>query len=323
MGGEVHNFFRIPGRDGPTDWIFVQQTYQNLVESTFAFVIEGSIGNATGQTEPSVVAIDDFSLALSPCPRPGECAFESAHLCTWNVEYTDGLTWKLSDGQEIHGNGPDVDHTTNTSIGGFAIMEIFDGQSGKIGSLVSEPIMDDIYGFCFTFFFYMYCDNAAALSVSIRNNGSETTLWALEGHFSPDWTYGKVGIPTSLFYDEIVIVINGVAGSGSGWIAIDDLFTATGECSIEPPGATPVPVGPTTPSPGTNIFSCNFEIDICGMVQSASDDFDWEHQTQEEPEELPAGGYILADSVIPSRGANASVATPLLPYSGIQCLGFE
>lgn len=60
----------------------------------------------------------------------------------------------------------------------------------------------------------------------------------------------QVGIPTSA--DEgFEIVIDGVTGSyADGWIALDDLYTYNGECTTQPPEATPAPLATTTAAPG-------------------------------------------------------------------------
>lgn len=50
----------------------------------------------------------------------------------------------------------------------------------------------------------------------------------------------QVGIPGSSANEEFEIVVEGVTGNyADGWIAVDDLHTATGYCSHQPPEARP------------------------------------------------------------------------------------
>ncbi|XP_068217643.1 MAM and LDL-receptor class A domain-containing protein 1-like [Palaemon carinicauda] len=318
FAGEVNKFFTIPGRDGPSNWELVQQTYSHVAPGTFSFLIEGVVGNSTEGPGNSVICIDDYSLASTGCPQAGTCSFEEAHMCTWGVEKTNHVAWMLSDGLEIHGTGPDKDHTTNKTEGGYVVMDVSGAAKGTITSLISETIDDDVYGFCFTFFFSMSIDEEASLTVSVRYNEKEDLLWRLPGSNTNEWTYGQVGIPSGLAKDGIRIVINGITGSKADgvWIAVDDLFTAVGGgCSIQPADATP--------ESEEVIFSCDFEEDTCGMTQNATDDFKWEHQNEEEPEELPPGGYILTDALYRDKGMSASISTPELVYNGLQCLSFR
>lgn len=60
----------------------------------------------------------------------------------------------------------------------------------------------------------------------------------------------QVGIPNSADAD-FELVIEGVTGSyANGWIAMDDLYTYMGECTAQPPEATPEPLATTTSAPG-------------------------------------------------------------------------
>ena len=75
VGDKIEEFFTIPGRDGPSGWDLVQHTYAHVVEGTFSFIIQGTVGNATGRSGDSIVAIDDYSLAMTACPQVKKCNF--------------------------------------------------------------------------------------------------------------------------------------------------------------------------------------------------------------------------------------------------------
>ncbi|XP_037797571.1 MAM and LDL-receptor class A domain-containing protein 2-like [Penaeus monodon] len=124
FAGQVSPFIELSDQIGVTEWTLLQQTYTNLVpNATVGFFIEGEVGVTDPDYGESVVAVDDFSLTNSACPRPGACAFEDANLCSWHVEASEDLAWQLTDGQESHDHGPQTDHTTNTMTGGYMIVE--------------------------------------------------------------------------------------------------------------------------------------------------------------------------------------------------------
>lgn len=68
----------------------------------------------------------------------------------------------------------------------------------------------------------------------------------------------QVGIPNPA--DEgFKIIVEGVTGSyTNGWIALDDLYTYTGDCSTQPPEATIAPPATTTAAPGYSSWTLYF-----------------------------------------------------------------
>ncbi|KAG7165102.1 MAM and LDL-receptor class A domain-containing protein 2-like 3 [Homarus americanus] len=325
FAGDITTIVEVNDRDGAKNWTLLQQTYTNLAaDATFALVIRGDVGAASPNNGESVLAIDDYSFTNTGCPEPGSCTFEDAHLCMWHVEMSEDVSWQLTDGRESHSRGPHFDHTTNTSAGGYLILEDFDVHSGVVTDLVSSHIPNDVEGFCFSFFYSLSGDDGARLNVSSRTDDGTNTLWSLTGDQGPDWYYGQVGIAGSSSKGDFEIVIEGVTGSlAEGWIALDDLFTVMGECTILPPIATPTPIPVTTPLPPGDIFNCDFEMDICSMIQASSDDFDWVYHHSEDEFELPPGGYLLLDSNGHDPGNRAVITTPELTHKGLQCISFQ
>ncbi|XP_069167060.1 MAM and LDL-receptor class A domain-containing protein 1-like [Procambarus clarkii] len=324
FSGIITPIVELNDKEGTMNWTLIQQTYKNNAHlATVGFVVSGEVGAASADAGESVIAIDDYSFTTTACPQPGSCTFEDAHMCMWHVEMSEDVVWQLTDGRESHSNGPKVDHTTNTSSGGYVMVEDSGEHANTATALVSSHIPNDVYGFCFSFFYSMSGDDEARLKISSRSDDGKNIIWSLTGQQGPDWLYGQVGIPGST-RGEFEIVIEGVTGSySSGWIALDDLFTSTGDCVTLPSAATPTPLPSTTPNPPSDIFNCDFEEDMCSMIQVTSDDFDWFYQHEEDDFELPPGGYMLMDATGHSNKEKAVIKTPEITYLGLQCISFR
>ncbi|XP_071520606.1 MAM and LDL-receptor class A domain-containing protein 1-like [Panulirus ornatus] len=321
FAGEANSLLDLNDKDGALTWTLVQQTYTNMVDqATFGLVVRGEVGSASPSTGSCLVAVDDYSLTSTACPQPGSCTFEDAHTCMWRVETYQDLSWELTDGLESHGHGPSLDHTTNTSTGGYMVVEDFGEQSGMVTKLVSSRMATDVNGHCFSFFFSVSGDNGSQLNVLTRTDNEKNLLWSLTGDQGPQWLFGQVGITGSSNDEEFEIVVEGVTGSyADGWIALDDLFTLPGGCSLLPPDAIP----PTTITPSGDIFRCDFEVDLCSMTQATSDDFDWQHQHVVDDSELPSGGYLLVNATGRFPDDRSTVTTPELSQLGLQCVNFK
>lgn len=82
----------------------------------FQIVVEGV---KAGLTQEGDMAFDDVQLTDAHCPPPGHCDFES-NLCSWSnlgggVDQGD---WLRGRGASLNpSTGPNVDHTTNSTLG--------------------------------------------------------------------------------------------------------------------------------------------------------------------------------------------------------------
>lgn len=72
------------------------------------------------------------------------------------------------------------------------VVEDFGEHSGMATGLISTRIANDIYGYCFSFFYSMSGDEGARLNVSTRSDDRKDTLWSLAGDQGQDWLYGQV-----------------------------------------------------------------------------------------------------------------------------------
>lgn len=73
------------------------------------------------------------------------------------------------------------------------MVEDTDEQSGMVTSLVSSFIPNDVYGYCFTFFYSLSGDEEAQLRVRTRRVTGNTTVWSLTGDQGSEWLYAQVG----------------------------------------------------------------------------------------------------------------------------------
>ncbi|CAL4123026.1 unnamed protein product, partial [Meganyctiphanes norvegica] len=285
VDGEVEELIQVAG-GRVNDWEILQVTHSNFVPGqNFTYFIEGVMAIKNDTT--SIIAIDDFSLGNGACPEDGSCEFEDSHLCTWQTDPTSEVQWRLTDGRLSEGHGPERDHTSNKTTGGYIVIEDYDLHTGAISRLLSEMIDNDVEGFCFSFFFSMKGDQQAKLKISVQEDLNTTSLlWKLIGAHGPNWSYGQVAIPGST-EGQFSIVIEAIIGDGAnGWLALDDLHldsSGAADCGLKPSVATPSPLPETTTPmalPTTtehthaNTVKCDFNWDMCGWKMIAGDNDD-------------------------------------------------
>ena len=65
---------------------------------------------------------------------------------------------------------------------------------GKVAKIVSETVVDEVDGYCFSFFFSMHDGESNALNISTiyEGTGEQTAIWFLVGEKGRDWIYGQV-----------------------------------------------------------------------------------------------------------------------------------
>ncbi|XP_072544730.1 apical endosomal glycoprotein [Salminus brasiliensis] len=97
-------------------WRFAQAPLPHT-SPDYRIVVEG----VKGQSEQGAMAVDDLMLSKYPCTGPGHCDFE-VNMCGWrNVLEEDDANWLRDQGNaQAPNTGPNVDHTTNSSIGKFS-----------------------------------------------------------------------------------------------------------------------------------------------------------------------------------------------------------
>lgn len=80
------------------------------------------------------------------------------------------------------------------STGGYIVVEDEGEHAGMVTSLVSSFISNDVYGYCFTFFYSLTGDAEAQLNIKTRSDSGTNVLWSLSGEQGPDWLQGQVCI---------------------------------------------------------------------------------------------------------------------------------
>ncbi|KAJ8029935.1 MAM and LDL-receptor class A domain-containing protein 2 [Holothuria leucospilota] len=251
-----------------------------------------------GVKERDDVALDDVMLyASEDCPdfttnapppttRPElvenvNCDFET-DWCGY-VQATDDLfDWMRHSGPtSSFGSGPNVDHTTGTADGYYALMDCsnnflrFDDRARLISPLLQASSSVR----CLRFFFYKYSTNSRTqdfLNVYIKE-------WGHRLGFDPDWSYfgvtpegewveGWVEIPAST--EPVNIIFEGSYAFYEYYcdIALDDISVHSNSCPEDPSG----PIG-------FENIDCDFEDEddpLCGYEQGVlnfqyTDKIDW------------------------------------------------
>ncbi|XP_013393211.1 MAM and LDL-receptor class A domain-containing protein 1 [Lingula anatina] len=285
------------------------------------------------------IALDDIITTPGNCPPEGSCNFDNG-MCTYsNVQDgSDDFDWVIKKNNRPAGN-PRTDHTTSAAAGGMMYISARkprnNGDRARVMSQLFSPTGSSPK--CFKFWWYLYNTNAGTLRAIVKSNGTSTTVWEMTASGNNRWRYGAFPVQSQSSY---VIILEGVVGSGSGDIALDDTSLSTQGCGISPAGArpssfttTPTPATTTVtvpPSTAPNSFNCSFEYGLCGWKQLQNDQFDWTRVKGSTSSTLtgPANDhttgskYVYIESSRPRvQGDNAMLQSEVLNGSS-QCLHF-
>ena len=95
------------------------------------------------------------------------CDFESG-LCSWqNKGEAEWVTTRGFNGYPPD-TGPNIDHTTDSTVGHFLQADSADQVPGTSPFLLESSEFQAVTKFCFTFFYYMHGDNLGSLILSVR-----------------------------------------------------------------------------------------------------------------------------------------------------------
>ncbi|XP_013393210.1 MAM and LDL-receptor class A domain-containing protein 2-like, partial [Lingula anatina] len=289
------------------------------------------------------IALDDIITTPGNCPPEGSCNFDNG-MCTYsNVQDgSDDFDWVIKKNNRPAGN-PRTDHTTSAAAGGMMYISARkprnNGDRARVMSQLFSPTGSSPK--CFKFWWYLYNTNAGTLRAIVKSNGTSTTVWEMAASRYNRWRYGAFPVQSQSSY---VIILEGVVGSGSGDIALDDTSLSTQGCGISPAGArpssfttTPTPATTTVtvpPSTAPNSFNCSFEYGLCGWKQLQNDQFDWTRVKGSTSSTLtgPAndhttgsGFYIFVETSNPRKtGDAAQIESPTVTPGGQwrKCLRF-
>ncbi|XP_058250824.1 MAM and LDL-receptor class A domain-containing protein 1 [Hemibagrus wyckioides] len=203
----------------------------------YRIIVEG----IKGQSEQSIVAVDDVLVSHYPCTGPGHCDFE-LNMCSWrNLMAEDNMDWLRNQGNsKAPSTGPSVDHTTNSPIGYYLYVDTTVGCWGDRALLLSEIFPPGNREQCFTFWYHIYGQNVGTLNLYINNrtlhdNGDKLghLIWTDSGDEGDVWWSARVNINQKEPFWFVFEYLKGQASGGD--VAIDDIQITYSSCNPELP----------------------------------------------------------------------------------------
>ncbi|KAJ1145650.1 hypothetical protein NDU88_011936 [Pleurodeles waltl] len=214
----------------------------------FDAVLGGSLGN---------IAIDDITVRSGHCVAQVHCSFEEG-LCGYSNE-TNHLWVRQSNFSGITRGGPSIDHTTETIIGQYMIVDtskvaMASGTSFLMRSEVHEPLYGDG---CLGLWYYVSGRNAGILNIYVEQEKTRKQVLRISDIPGGTWHYNNISIQADIHWTVAIEAVG--AGADLSFIAVDDIQLSRKSC----------------PKPGT----CDFERDSCGwstMKNGRRERHDWD-----------------------------------------------
>ena len=142
------------------------------------------------------------------------CNFECNCPCSWNLDPTNDMPWKVKKGpSDIIFTGPSADHTLQSTAGHYAYIETNVTSLNNAARLISPLVSVGSTGLCFQFFYHMYGTNINRLNLYTKQNGNlGKAVWQKIGEQGNRWILGQVYLE---YLSNVQFVIEGVAGNGA------------------------------------------------------------------------------------------------------------
>ncbi|XP_033095896.1 MAM and LDL-receptor class A domain-containing protein 1-like [Anneissia japonica] len=182
-------------------------------------------------------------------------------------DYNDNFYWiRTSGSTNAFGTGPKYDHTYGTSQGFYLYMETSNprnyNETGRIWILLYNATNVT----CVEWFYHMNGTTGNILNVYIINATAVvgTPAWTEKNNQGNIWQLGQISVERDILY--YYIMFEGIVGSSTGGIALDDVRITFGACSRDAQ------------------TKCDFEDPyICYFEQDEYDDFDWKRTSGSTP----------------------------------------
>ncbi|XP_028831423.1 MAM and LDL-receptor class A domain-containing protein 1 [Denticeps clupeoides] len=289
----------------PSDWEVSEVTVSS--PSKFRVAFKATLN----QAPDSHVLLDDVAVTDGACTPTGSCDFESGQ-CTWNSAgraTAKTHEWIQADG---HFQGPETDHTTQTSDGRFLLSRTQNPNSKAV--LVSERFQQ-ISQLCFSFWIYINDSDSGTFRVFTRSATDSQDL-LLETRFTEKkW----IRFSNTLSVAEHIQIFLEAESESSGFIAIDDILITPNICQDH------VNVSALT--------ACQFEDGTCGWRDVSVGQFSWrrdrngtdsantgpsvDHTTGTE-----LGWYMAVEADHGEHNSYAALQSPAFDQASVDC-GFE
>lgn len=350
-GAYSSNLFSVSGDVGK-EW---QHGQINIVSpsSDWQIVFEG----IKGTKSTGLIAIDDIKFSKGICPNLGDCSFDDGSTCGYRNVHNSQINWITRRGLAPNsGTGPSNDHTLANYRGYYVLFETgWITQAGAKGRMESEFIPSLKSASCVRFYYHMKASNPQDLGkLNVYKYSydtmKETLIWRLEFAQGDDWLEAKVSYMES---SKHVIIFEGVRGTGTGDIALDDIsFYPSSNCTTLPALADPSEPEPTPTTRTTLVsrtrtnpttytwqsesqYDCNFEQkNLCSWSNDTTGTQFWQLKSgpaisatasygpQTDHTYLNATGtYIWIDPRYPSKYNRSRIYSPEI-RSGDKCIEF-
>ncbi|CAF1593620.1 unnamed protein product, partial [Adineta ricciae] len=250
--------YTIHGTQG-SQWKLAQTTVRS--GASYHIIFEGLLNHTNGVLDS--IALDDVSIRSGACDLLGSCDFEQG-ICGYQLMKAD-FDWKRTSYNIEIFSAPQFDHTTNSRAGFYLWIERRQSTQGKKARIESELIPVGIN--CISFWYYMNNTVGAELNVYIRDPRSDfyNKIWSTDTIHGSFWVLQEVNVRPNMTVNGtnmFTIVYEGVVGSKTGDLAIDDLSVRSGTCQSSTPPQNMYKCLDGTLIPKTKV--CDFVVDCKG-----------------------------------------------------------
>ncbi|KAL1280451.1 hypothetical protein QQF64_015051 [Cirrhinus molitorella] len=235
----------------------------------------------------------------------GPCNFENGQ-CEWSDISVGPNKWQWVKATN------NTDHTTGTGH----YMQTYIMDPSKNEAVFQSPSLPISSAYCqLLFHFHVGVGSAGNLSVILQKGEDDwKLLWTRFSSTSTQWVpeqlpMGKQDQPYRIIFSSQTSFRQDDSSSTNPTMALDDISFHNCEKDYQPPDFS--------------LATCSFEKDLCGWIQGAAEELDWERST-ETPNAGPPGDhtsgngyYLYIKSSSHSRtGDTAYLKSPLSPPTG-------
>uniref|UniRef100_G3Q234 MAM domain-containing protein n=1 Tax=Gasterosteus aculeatus aculeatus TaxID=481459 RepID=G3Q234_GASAC len=263
------------------------------------------------------VAVDDVAFVEGPCAAPRVCSFEGQR-CGYSS--SGKVQWLHRSGSTVTLTGPETDHTLETELGFYMLVNTGKNflPSGGTSVLNSPVRQGNGRTECVHFWYHMGGANPGSLTLFMKPvKGERVKIFSDSLDQGDVWRHGNGNISSALMDWQLEFEVVG-AGGVDTHVAVDDIFLSAHPC--EDRGS-----------------KCSLERGMCSWsnTQNANaDKLDWELTSPEAeshypipPEDHSLGtekGHFLffPSSNRTAANENAQLLSPHLPPTKSTCLKF-
>uniref|UniRef100_A0AAQ5YK66 MAM domain-containing protein n=1 Tax=Amphiprion ocellaris TaxID=80972 RepID=A0AAQ5YK66_AMPOC len=302
-------------------------------DTPYQVVFEAMVGDEPRRD----IAIDDLIVLNGACPPTGFCDFEM-DFCGWvnNPPSEFGVDWDWLSGVIGGQFVPRRDHTTDSSLGHFAIFKVSNHDGEKFAQLESET-MEAVDRACLEIWHQaqMWISERPSdftLTVFVNELTGLHPVWNTSGFMNYTWIHDRVDYSASGPHQIILQARSPDSQDGS--FALDDVHIIRDKsCDDIMVTMTPNPATTTTTAP-TSTMDCTFEQGLCNWVQEADDDLNWTLSNglqEDQPWDGPQydhtvgnkeGFFLLLNGSGSKDDERAVVSVLVISLSSQICVGF-